>query len=157
MAGKGKMVINKLYDFECNNNRIEVSVVCPESMNATYLGVREFKKYDDGWRPTQNGFTLKESLVDELKDAVEKVIDLDPYLQEGDPVGVIKKGETEQLRVVPTQFKGKELLHIRSYFKSKKEGHEGEFVPSKVGMTLPPDVVDDLLEGLNIFLNREVV
>lgn len=51
-----------------------------------------------------------------------------------------------QLRLVVSEFKGKEYLHVRKYFLSYDEG----FVPTKEGISMPATIssIYALLDGL---------
>jgi hypothetical protein len=57
-------------------------------------------------------------------------------------VGDIERNETEVVRVSTEEFKGRKYLDIRVYF----ENDDGEWKPTKKGVTIPPDKVDAFLE-----------
>ncbi len=57
-------------------------------------------------------------------------------------VGEIERNETEVVRVSTEEFKGRKYLDIRVYF----DNGEGEWKPTKKGVTIQPDRVDDFIE-----------
>ena len=57
-------------------------------------------------------------------------------------IGEIERGETEVLRVSTEEYKGRKYVDVRIYF----ESDEGEWKPTKKGVTIQPDRVDDFLE-----------
>jgi hypothetical protein len=57
-------------------------------------------------------------------------------------IGDIERGETEVLRVSAEEYKGRKYIDIRIYF----ENDEGEWKPTKKGVTVQPDKVEDFLE-----------
>lgn len=57
-------------------------------------------------------------------------------------VGDIEKSATEVVRVSAEEFKGRKYLDIRVYF----EGDEGEWKPTKKGVTIQPEKVDAFIE-----------
>ena len=57
-------------------------------------------------------------------------------------VGEIERSETEVVRVSTEEFKGRKYLDIRVYF----ENAEGEWKPTKKGVTVQPDRVDEFIE-----------
>jgi hypothetical protein len=57
-------------------------------------------------------------------------------------VGDIERGETEVLRVSAEEYKGRKYLDIRIYF----ENDQGEWKPTKKGVTIPPDKVQEFIE-----------
>jgi hypothetical protein len=57
-------------------------------------------------------------------------------------VGDIERTETEVVRVSTEEFKGRKYLDIRIYF----ENDEGEWKPTKKGVTIAPDKVDTFIE-----------
>jgi hypothetical protein len=57
----------------------------------------------------------------------------------------IKRNDTEIIRVSKREFKGHEFLDLRIYY----EGDDGQYKPTKKGITLNPKLVDELIEALN--------
>jgi len=57
-------------------------------------------------------------------------------------VGDIERSATERVRVSTEEFKGRKYLDIRIYF----ENEEGEWKPTKKGVTIQPDKIDALIE-----------
>ncbi len=58
-------------------------------------------------------------------------------------IGEIQKG-TDKIMVTVKEFKGKTYVDIRTYF----ENDQGEMVPTKKGVSLSPDNLDDILKIL---------
>ena len=58
-------------------------------------------------------------------------------------IGEIQKG-TDKIMVTVKEIKGKTYVDIRTYF----ENDQGEMVPTKKGVSLTPDNVDDMLRFL---------
>jgi hypothetical protein len=61
------------------------------------------------------------------------------------------KNPTEEIRASLNAFKGKQYLDLRVYYK----GDDGEYYPSKKGITVPPELLTELEEALRRL--REVV
>ncbi len=57
-------------------------------------------------------------------------------------IGEIERGETEVLRVSTEEYKGRKYIDVRIYF----ESDAGEWKPTKKGVTIQPDRVDDFLD-----------
>lgn len=58
-------------------------------------------------------------------------------------IGEIQKG-TDKIIVTVKEFKGKTYVDIRTYF----ENDQGEMMPTKKGVSLTPDNLDDILKLL---------
>jgi hypothetical protein len=58
-------------------------------------------------------------------------------------VGEIPKGK-DKIIVALKEFKGKEYIDIRTYFESDK----GDWIPTKKGITLTPDSLDEMIDFL---------
>ncbi|MDR2017848.1 MAG: transcriptional coactivator p15/PC4 family protein [Syntrophobacterales bacterium] len=58
-------------------------------------------------------------------------------------IGEIQKG-TDKIIVTVKEFKGKTYVDIRTYF----ENDQGEMTPTKKGVSLTPDNLDDILNIL---------
>ncbi len=56
-------------------------------------------------------------------------------------IGEIERGETEVLRVSAEEYKGRKYIDVRIYF----ENDEGEWKPTKKGVTIQPERVDDFM------------
>jgi hypothetical protein len=54
------------------------------------------------------------------------------------------KNPLEEVRVSISIYKGKQYIDLRIYYK----GDDGEFHPSKKGLTLSPDLLPDLVEAV---------
>ncbi|MCX5806153.1 MAG: transcriptional coactivator p15/PC4 family protein [Proteobacteria bacterium] len=59
-------------------------------------------------------------------------------------IGELAKGK-DKIIITLKEFKGKQYIDIRTYF----ENQEGEWIPTKKGISLTPDSVDDLIKFLN--------
>jgi hypothetical protein len=57
-------------------------------------------------------------------------------------IGDIERGETEVLRISAEEYKGRKYIDVRIYF----ENDEGEWKPTKKGVTIQPDKVDVFLD-----------
>lgn len=57
-------------------------------------------------------------------------------------IGDIERSETEVLRVSAEEYKGRKYLDIRIYF----ENDQGEWKPTKKGVTVSPDKVQEFIE-----------
>jgi hypothetical protein len=58
-------------------------------------------------------------------------------------VGEIPKGK-DKIIVALKEFKGKEYVDIRTHF----ENDNGEWIPTKKGITLAPDNLDEMIDIL---------
>lgn len=58
-------------------------------------------------------------------------------------VGEIPKGK-DKIIVALKEFKGKEYIDIRTHF----ENNEGDWIPTKKGITLTPDSLDEMIDLL---------
>ncbi len=56
-------------------------------------------------------------------------------------VGDLERNPTEVVRVSAEEFKGRKYIDIRIYFKND----EGEWKPTKKGVTVQPERLDDLI------------
>jgi hypothetical protein len=57
-------------------------------------------------------------------------------------IGDMERGETEVLRISAEEYKGRKYIDIRIYF----ENSEGEWKPTKKGVTIQPDKAEEFLE-----------
>lgn len=57
-------------------------------------------------------------------------------------IGDIERNETEVLRVSTAEYKGRNYVDVRIYF----EGDDGEWKPTKKGVTLQPEKVDVFID-----------
>ena len=60
-------------------------------------------------------------------------------------IGDLERNATEVVRVSTEEFKGRKYIDIRIYFKND----EGEWKPTKKGVTIQPDRIGDLISLLN--------
>ncbi len=54
------------------------------------------------------------------------------------------KNPLEEVRVSLSVYRGKQYIDLRIYYK----GDDGEFHPSKKGLTVSPDLLPDLVEAV---------
>jgi len=59
-------------------------------------------------------------------------------------IGEIQKTGTDKIIVTLKEFKGKTYVDVRTFF----ENDEGEMVPTKKGVSLTPDNLDQLIRLL---------
>jgi len=59
-------------------------------------------------------------------------------------IGEIQKTGTDKIIVTLKEFKGKTYVDVRTFF----ENDEGEMVPTKKGVSLTPDNLDELIRLL---------
>jgi len=59
-------------------------------------------------------------------------------------VGEVERNETETLRISTEEFKGRAYIDVRIYFAD----NEGEWKPTKKGVTINPDKLDQVIELL---------
>lgn len=57
-------------------------------------------------------------------------------------IGEIQKNTTEKIRVSKESYKGHEFIDVRVYF----EDDNGEWRPTKKGIAIAPEKVDDLIK-----------
>ena len=60
-------------------------------------------------------------------------------------VGEIQKTGTDKIIVTVKEFKGKTYIDVRNFF----ENDEGEMIPTKKGVSLTPENLDELIHLLN--------
>ena len=60
-------------------------------------------------------------------------------------VGEIERNPTERLRISTESFKGRDYIDLRIYY----EADGGEWKPTKKGVTIAPDKVDEVIELLS--------
>jgi hypothetical protein len=56
-------------------------------------------------------------------------------------IGDIERNPTEVVRVSVSEYKGRKYVDLRIYFKNA----EGEWAPTKKGVTVQPDKVEEML------------
>ncbi len=62
----------------------------------------------------------------------------------GTTIGEIQKNATEKILVTESEYKGRRFIDVRVYF----EGDDGEYKPTKKGIALSGEVIDDIIEFL---------
>lgn len=56
----------------------------------------------------------------------------------------IKRNDTEIVRVSKREYKGHEFIDLRIYY----QDDEGDYKPTKKGITINPKLVDELIDAL---------
>jgi hypothetical protein len=56
----------------------------------------------------------------------------------------IEKRDTEIIRISLKEYKGHDYVDIRQYYKSD----DGEFLPTKKGVTFNPELIDEVIDAL---------
>lgn len=59
-------------------------------------------------------------------------------------IGQVERNQTEVIRISTEEFKGRSYVDVRIYF----EGTEGEWKPTKKGVTISPDKLEQVIELL---------
>jgi len=59
-------------------------------------------------------------------------------------IGEIQKNSIEKIRVILSEYKGYKFIDIRVYVEDDK----GEWIPTKKGIAVPPDKVDEIVSLL---------
>ncbi|MCI0470758.1 MAG: transcriptional coactivator p15/PC4 family protein [Candidatus Aminicenantes bacterium] len=59
-------------------------------------------------------------------------------------IGEIERSDIERLKVECSNYKGKDFLSIRIYYLAEN----GEWRPTKKGVTVKPDKIDELIDLL---------
>lgn len=59
-------------------------------------------------------------------------------------IGEIERNPTERLRISTENFKGRDYIDLRIYY----EADGGEWKPTKKGVTIAPDKVEEVIELL---------
>jgi len=62
----------------------------------------------------------------------------------GKPIADIEKNNKERIRVILTEYHGHKFIDCRVYF----QDDQGEWHPTKKGISLSGDVVDEVIEAL---------
>lgn len=60
-------------------------------------------------------------------------------------IGEIERSKTETLRVEASNFKGVDFISVRIYY----QADNGDWRPTKKGITVKPEKVDELIDFLN--------
>ncbi|MEN6617318.1 MAG: transcriptional coactivator p15/PC4 family protein [Syntrophorhabdus sp.] len=60
-------------------------------------------------------------------------------------IGEIQRTGTDKIIVTIKEFKGKTYIDVRNFF----ENDEGEMIPTKKGVSLTPENLDELIRILN--------
>ncbi len=56
-------------------------------------------------------------------------------------IGEIERNPTERLRISTENFKGRDYIDVRIYY----EADDGEWKPTKKGVTIAPDKVEEVI------------
>lgn len=65
---------------------------------------------------------------------------------------IIEKNPIERIQVELKEYRKKQYLDIRTYYRSD----DGDWKPTKKGVTIPPDCMEDLLQAV-IKINEEYI
>lgn len=65
-------------------------------------------------------------------------------------LGEIQKNSTEKIRVTLSEYKGYQFIDIRVYF----EADNGEWKPTKKGIAISPDKIDEIISLLKEAKNK---
>ena len=115
-----------------------------------YCSIRQLYKTTEGnWLPSSKGVTFPAEHVEGLIPIILEAEELDPYPEEGKEFAFIPKNSAESVKFIAIKFKNSEYLDIRIYFKKDDEYH-----PTKKGLTVPPDCLYSLREGLEKFISK---
>ena len=63
---------------------------------------------------------------------------------------IIQKNSATQVRGEIGEFKGRELIHLREYYLAE----DGEWRPTKKGVTFSSDFIEELVEGVLVLRNE---
>ena len=59
-------------------------------------------------------------------------------------IGEIQKNKSQKIIVATNEYKGKQLVDIRVHY----EGDDGEYMPTKKGIALTPEMIPEVMEML---------
>lgn len=59
-------------------------------------------------------------------------------------IGQVERSQTEVIRISTEEFKGRTYIDVRIYF----EDNEGEWKPTKKGVTINPDKLEQVIDLL---------
>ena len=62
-----------------------------------------------------------------------------------DTIAVLEKGKTQEIRIRRTHWKGRDYIDVRLFI---SKDATGERIPTRKGITLPPDLLPDLIDAL---------
>lgn len=65
---------------------------------------------------------------------------------------IIEKNPIERIQVELKEYRKKQYLDIRTYYRSD----DGDWKPTKKGVTIPPDSMEDLVQAVNK-INEEYI
>ena len=122
----------------------EVWVALTEYGGIQRLDIREYF-HPDGQpesRPTQKGISVPVDRLDDLKGAVEALIQVEG--EEG-TVATLARSASLEIRVGIRTYLGRKYADVRTYIKGDGEQ---EWRPTKKGFTLNPTLLPELLRGL---------
>lgn len=140
-----------IFDFEKSSRKVVVQkILIPKKTGElVYFSLQEQFKDGEEWKPTGKGINFDNSHVLILLEAVEEALPIDVY-PEDCLLKTIPKNSREEIRISLKQFKGTEYFDIRTFFKDKQDVMK----PSKKGITIPPDCLEDLKVGLQKFIEN---
>jgi len=60
-------------------------------------------------------------------------------------IGEVAKGNSQKIIVATNEYKGKEYVDVRLHY----AGEDGEFYPTKKGITLTSEVIPEIIKMIN--------
>ena len=64
---------------------------------------------------------------------------------------LIEKSALERIQIEMKEYKKRKYLDIRTYYRSD----DGEWKPTKKGVTIPPDAIEDLIQAVSNIAKKE--
>lgn len=143
-----------IYEFEKHQGllRVEQLALAKGDSLKHYFSIREYYSSDNEWKPTGKAVNFPEERLAELEAAVLEAKGISKY-PESQILSEIQKNSSDIVRVSVRKFRDTEFLDIRLHYKKDEE-----YLPTKKGVTVPPDLLDDLLKGIALykaFINKE--
>lgn len=134
----------QLHRFEKFTKLVDISYTIVKGKK--YFCIRGMYKDGDEWKPAKDeGLTFPEEQAAEVRAAVEQAMEVDPFPEEEVLIDLVRNN-TEHLRVTMKMYRKKESLDIRKWYQKGDD-----IFPSKKGITIPPDILDELIVGFDKF------
>lgn len=146
--------LTTIYEFEKHQGRlcVERLTLMKGDTPKFFFNIREYYSSDGEWKPTSKAVNFPEEKLEQLEAAVLEAKEITKY-PESQILTEIQKNSSDIVRVSLRTFKESSFLDIRMNYKK-----DDEYLPTKKGVTVPPDLIDDLLQGITLykaFLNKE--
>ncbi len=126
------------------NSREKVYIGLNQWKDQWYIFVRTYvpsPEEPDTWIPTKKGISVGLSTYPVLQEAIKQ---LGEDLVTEREAAVIGKSKTQEIRLGINQYKGLNLIYIRTFVEI-----EGEKRPTQKGVSLKVEFYPQLLEGIN--------